>query len=47
VKLPSTRIRILLLLALASTFGLFAGVGTDTFYYAEGLSYFSNDRSPA
>jgi len=36
-------LRIVLLLAIASTFGLFAGVGTYTFYYAEGLSYFSND----
>lgn len=43
MKVPPPRIRVLLLLAAASTIGLFAGVGTYTFYYAEGLSYFSND----
>jgi len=43
VRLPTTRVRILLLLALASTLGLFAGIGSYTFYYAHGLSYFSND----
>ena len=41
MKLPTTRIRILLLLAIASTFGLFAGVGSYTFFYAEGLSYYA------
>jgi cytochrome c nitrite reductase small subunit len=43
VKLPKTRTRILLLLGVAATLGLFGGVGSYTFYYAEGLSYFSND----
>jgi len=37
------RARPLLLLALASTCGLLAGLGTYTFTYAHGLSYFSND----
>jgi cytochrome c nitrite reductase small subunit len=43
VKLPSVRTRVILGLATASAVGLFAGVGSYTFYYAEGLSYFSND----
>ncbi len=37
------RPRPLLLLAVASTLGLLAGLGTYTFTYAHGLSYFSND----
>lgn len=37
------RWRIVLGVAVAWTVGLFAGLGTYTFYYAEGLSYFSND----
>ena len=43
VKLPSVRTRVYLGLAIAGAVGLFAGVGGYTFYYAEGLSYFSND----
>jgi cytochrome c nitrite reductase small subunit len=43
VNFGSTRIRLLLGLALSSTLGLFAGVGSYTFYYARGLSYLSND----
>ncbi len=43
VKLPSPRYRLYLLLALVSSLGLFAGVGSYTFYYARGLSYLSND----
>jgi cytochrome c nitrite reductase small subunit len=39
----STRLRVVLLLGLTGTIGLFAGIGTYTFYYAEGLSYFSDD----
>lgn len=37
------KVRVLLGLGLASTVGLFAGLGSYTFYYAHGLSYFSND----
>jgi len=37
------RHRLYLLLALTCTAGLFAGLGTFTFTYAHGLSYFSND----
>lgn len=37
------RLRIFLLLSLTCTAGLFAGLGTYTFTYAHGLSYFSND----
>lgn len=43
MPLPTSRNQVLLLLGLASTLGLFAGVGTYTFYYAEGISYFSDD----
>ena len=43
MKPPAPRTRIFLLLGLAGTLGLFAGVGGYTFYYAHGLSYFSND----
>jgi cytochrome c nitrite reductase small subunit len=40
---PHSRWRVWLLLALASSVGLFAGLGTYTFTYAQGLSYFSDD----
>jgi cytochrome c nitrite reductase small subunit len=40
---PKNRLRVGLLLALTCTFGLFSGLGTYTFTYARGLSYFSND----
>lgn len=43
MKRVPTRLRILLLLGLSGTIGLFAGIGTYTFYYAESLSYFSDD----
>jgi len=43
MAMTPTRMRIFLGLALASTLGLFAGVGTYTFYYGQGLSYLSND----
>jgi len=43
MKIPLSRPKILLLLATASVAGLFAGLGTYTFTYAHGLSYFSND----
>lgn len=43
MKTPSTRTRALLLLAITAAVGLFAGLGTYTFTYAQGLSYFSND----
>jgi cytochrome c nitrite reductase small subunit len=43
VNLPSTKIRLFLGVALASMLGLFAGVSGYTFYYAQGLSYLSND----
>jgi cytochrome c nitrite reductase small subunit len=43
MKAPAPRTRVALLLAIASTLGLFAGLGTYTFTYAHGLSYFSND----
>jgi cytochrome c nitrite reductase small subunit len=36
---PATRLRV----ALAAACGLLAGAGGYTFYYAEGLSYLSND----
>ena len=35
--------RTILLLTLTVTLGLFAGLGTYTFSYAQGLSYFSNN----
>ncbi|MBK9991993.1 MAG: cytochrome c nitrite reductase small subunit [Verrucomicrobia bacterium] len=38
-----TKTRIILGLILASTLGLFAGVGGYTFYYGQGFSYLSND----
>ncbi|MFA5263503.1 MAG: cytochrome c nitrite reductase small subunit [Opitutaceae bacterium] len=37
------RLRLVLSLVLAGTVGLFAGVGSYTFYYGQGLSYLSND----
>jgi cytochrome c nitrite reductase small subunit len=40
---PKPAARILLALLLAGTVGLFAGVGTYTFYYGQGHSYLSND----
>ena len=40
---PRARLRLYLLLSLAGTLGMFAGLGTYTFTYARGLSYFSND----
>ena len=43
MKAPAPRTRVAFLLAIASTLGLFAGLGTYTFTYAHGLSYFSND----
>lgn len=43
MKLPTSRVYIFLLLGIASLIGVLAGAGTYTFYYAEGLSYFSND----
>ena len=39
----SARTKVYLLLAITATVGLFAGLGTYTFTYAHGLSYFSND----
>lgn len=36
-------LRFLLALGPASTVGLFVGLGSYTFYYAQGLSYFSDD----
>ena len=40
---PVSKIRLYLLVGLACTLGLFGGLGTYTFTYAKGLSYFSND----
>jgi cytochrome c nitrite reductase small subunit len=40
---PRRRPAVWLLLALTGSVGLFAGLGTYTFTYAQGLSYFSND----
>jgi cytochrome c nitrite reductase small subunit len=40
---PAPRKRFLLGLALTGVIGLFLGLGTYTFTYAHGLSYFSND----
>ncbi len=40
---PAPRTRFLLGLALTGVIGLFLGLGTYTFTYAHGLSYFSND----
>ncbi len=40
---PAPRKRFLLGLALTGVMGLFLGLGTYTFTYAHGLSYFSND----
>lgn len=43
VKLPRPKLRVVLIVLLVWTVGVFAGLGTHTFHYAEGLSYFSND----
>lgn len=43
MPLPTPKTRAILLLALTSMTGLLAGLGTYTFTYAHGLSYFSND----
>ena len=43
MKASSNRLRFYLGLALAASVGLFAGVGSYTFYYGRGLSYLSND----
>jgi len=43
MKTRASRTKVYLLLAIATTLGLFAGLGTYTFTYAHGLSYFSND----
>lgn len=43
MTVPQPPKRTLLLLAITATLGLFAGLGTYTFTYAHGLSYFSND----
>ena len=43
MTLPSPCTRLLLGVALAGVVGLFAGLGSHTFLYAQGLSYFSND----
>lgn len=43
MKIRVTRTKACLLLAITSMVGLFAGLGTYTFTYAHGLSYFSND----
>lgn len=43
MKNRSTRIKLILLVGLVLTIGLFAGFGAYTFTYAQGLSYFSND----
>ena len=40
---PTPRLRFWLGLALTGTIGLFLGLGTYTFTFAHGLSYFSND----
>jgi cytochrome c nitrite reductase small subunit len=40
---PAPRKKFLLGLALTGVIGLFLGLGTYTFTYAHGLSYFSND----
>ena len=40
---PAPRTRVLLTIALMGTIGLFLGLGTYTFTFAHGLSYFSND----
>jgi cytochrome c nitrite reductase small subunit len=43
MKAPAPRLRFFLALGLTALVGLFAGLGTYTFTYAHGLSYFSND----
>ncbi|MBI2514159.1 MAG: cytochrome c nitrite reductase small subunit [Opitutae bacterium] len=43
MNLPTPRLRFWLALALTGVVGLFLGLGTYTFTYAHGLSYFSND----
>jgi cytochrome c nitrite reductase small subunit len=43
MTVPTPPKRTLLLLAITATLGLFAGLGSYTFTYAHGLSYFSND----
>ena len=40
---PAPRLRFFLALSLTGVVGLFVGLGTHTFTYAHGLSYFSND----
>lgn len=41
--LASVRARLLILLGIWATLGLLGGLGTYTFTFAHGLSYFSND----
>ncbi|MBL9204327.1 MAG: cytochrome c nitrite reductase small subunit [Opitutaceae bacterium] len=41
--LASVRTRLLILLGIWATLGLLGGLGTYTFTFAHGLSYFSND----
>jgi len=43
MTLPAPRLRFVLALGLTGIVGLFAGLGSYTFTYAHGLSYFSND----
>lgn len=43
MKDRASRTKVYLLLAITGMLGLFAGLGTYTFTYAHGLSYFSND----
>jgi cytochrome c nitrite reductase small subunit len=43
MKTRAARIKVYVVLAITMMVGLFAGLGTYTFSYAHGLSYFSND----
>jgi cytochrome c nitrite reductase small subunit len=43
MKTRAARTKVYFLLAITAMVGLFAGLGTYTFTYAHGLSYFSND----
>lgn len=43
VKLPRPKLRHALVVMIVWSAGVLAGLGTYTFHYAEGLSYFSND----
>ena len=43
MKLPRPKLRFVMVVLLTWSVGVVVGIGSYTFHYAEGLSYFSND----